>query len=223
MTTTAEQTLSGLRLWQVSLAAILGEMNGCYHHCLALHAMDDEDRRSGWKTSLSRDWEIENEKDLEETLEFLRTGHNKGFQESMSRWQGATEDAIEQHLLAVKDESYVAKLRLVVQHRHSLKHCGIYAWDAGRAAHIIRNAFYIDIISEERAWELLDQVTSEVYPAFNSWQQFGLSYTVGRAYWSATNLDEYFCQDRFSHLQSIANNPEHPWNYLPWETAGLHN
>lgn len=215
----AEQPLQGLKLWQVSLSGLLAKMNDSRHHCLALEGMSDTNMIESWTMSMHRDWGIHNEAELIDMIDWLEEqGHNASFQKMAREWLGVSETELQRVSRRHEGDQELSKLQLVTQHQQSLKECGVFAWDIGRAAHLARCGFYTYMISEQRCWELMDRLTALVYPRFSGWLQYGLSYTVGRAYWQAGYLDENYCDGVFAHLRSIQNDPEHPWNWLSWDT-----
>lgn len=213
-----QRELTGHKLWLVSLGSMLAVQNNSYVRELLLGEPDNDKLRNSWRTSLGRDWGIHDKETLEESLSFLDNGgHNSGYLDMARHWGYMSDEKCEKALADMDDEIYKGKVRLVNTHHMALSNCGIYAWDAGRAAHLIRNVWYSGILTEEEeVWQLLLQLGRKVQPRFTGWDHFGLSYAVGRAYWAVKNLSKPFCNNMFTTLRKITLDPSHPWNQLEW-------
>ncbi|GAA0890604.1 DUF1266 domain-containing protein [Fulvivirga kasyanovii] len=213
-----QRELTGQKLWLVSLGSMLAVQNGYYVKELLLDEPDDEARINEGRVSLKRDWGIHDRETLKDSLAFLDNGgHSRGYMDMARQWGHIHEEQCEKALASIDDETYKSKVRLVNTHHMALHNCGIYAWDAGRAAHLIRDAWYLGIITEEEEiWELLLQWGKKVQPQFTGWDHFGLSYAVGRAYWAVQNLSKPFCNNMYTTLRKITLDTNHPWNQLEW-------
>lgn len=213
-----QRELTGQKLWLVSLGSMLAVQNGSYVRELLHGEPDDETFKNSWRISLDRDWGIRDKETLEDSLAFLDNGgHNSDYLDMARQWGCISEERCEQMLANIQDGPYKSKIRLVNTHHTALSNCGIYAWDAGRAAHLIRNAWYVGILTEEEeVWQLLLQLGRKVQPQFTGWDHFGLSYAVGRSYWAVKSLSKPFSDNMFTTLRKITLDPNHPWNQLEW-------
>lgn len=212
------RALTGQKLWLVSLGSMLAVQNNSYVKELLLGEPDDEAYKNSWRTSLDRDWGIRDKKSLEDSLAFLENGgHNSGYLDMARQWGCMSEARCEEMLVNIQDGPYKSKIRLVNTHQTALSNCGIYAWDAGRAAHLIRGAWYVGILTEEEeVWELLLQFGHKAQQLYTGWGHFGLSYAVGRAYWAVKHMSKPFCDNMYTTLRKITLDTNHPWNQLEW-------
>lgn len=214
----SEIPLTKQQLWLVSIGAMLAKQNNYEQFQLSLAAADDEKRINEAKQTIARDWGIRSKDDLYGSFAFLEDGgHGIDYLQIAQQWLPLSPDKREAMLARANDDELESKVRLVVTHHMALRDCGIYAWDVGRHAYLIRDGYYIGLIDKEEAWQRLLVLAHRVQPRFESWAHFGLSYAVGRAFWAAGPLSEHYCNEMFSTLNKIVMDEEHPWNQLEWQ------
>lgn len=212
-----QSILSPEQLWMVSLSGILTRQNNDSIWDLSFSDKSNQERKASWLTMLKRDWGISNPKELEDTLSFLDNGgHNEDYLRFAAQWGHIPGEQCADMLSNIEDENYKSRALLANKHQAALAKSGIYGWDAGRYAHIVRTAYFTDMISEDEAWEKLLYIAHKTQPKFSSWQHFGLSYVVGRAYWAVDVLSKPFCDRMFSSYNEILLEEGHPWNQLEW-------
>ena len=72
-----------------------------------------------------------------------------------------------------------------------------------------------DYISEEEAWERIMPVAKMLQKTFDSWEDLGRNYIIGRQFWSykETQRNGYIFEDAYQRLLDM---PSSPWNKYPW-------
>lgn len=206
------------RSWLISQGALLAALNGYDCTKLELARKSNTDKQAAWKNSLDRDWDIRTRKHLIETLEWLyHDGHSKSFQNMANYWNRFNEDQFEIALKRLDNEKHQIEAKLSYVHRNVLGRAGILAWDLGRYAHLVRTAYFIDMINEQDAWALLHIGGELTRVNFTSWYQYGISYCVGRMYWKKTALSDSSCDETFSHIKKVLVDPNHPWQTISWD------
>ncbi len=104
------------------------------------------------------------------------------------------------------------------QYENQMPDCGILAWDMCRFINLVRNCKSTRYITTKEAWEFIRSVKEMCFSNFNSWQEFTLSFKLGRKYWlrgtySSFNV-ESFCDELLKdNLKS--------WNHFHWKKKPL--
>ena len=65
------------------------------------------------------------------------------------------------------------------------------AWDLVRIANLGRWAFHCGYLSEAEMWQVMQVAADAAHGHFASWEEYGLSFTLGRGVWHG---DEEDCQ-----------------------------
>jgi Protein of unknown function (DUF1266). len=58
-----------------------------------------------------------------------------------------------------------------------------YAWDLERAAMLVRDSYGIGLLNEEETFDYLKQIIFKAQVNFESWEQYAVSFLVGRIIW----------------------------------------
>lgn len=171
------------------------------------------------KKVLSEWWGIENRQELLKDLLWLAQegGHCDGFAKD-GRWASMmTEEELEEYLKPY--ESYAEKcneLRIARQYYESLGDKSILGWDLSRYLCLCRWGYLCGWLDEEEAWELMIPVARRLQETFDSWEDLGQNYLIGRQYWSLkhTQEDGELYEEAFDRLCEM---PSSPWNRYPWD------
>ena len=72
-----------------------------------------------------------------------------------------------------------------------------------------------DYLGEEEAWERIMPVARMLQKTFDSWEDLGRNYIIGRQFWSyeETQKNGYVFVDAYQRLLDM---PSSPWNKYPW-------
>lgn len=89
----------------------------------------------------------------------------------------------------------------------------VLAWDLVRAVNVARWAFICGYISENEMWEAI-RVTVEIAKnTFNSWEEYGTSFAVGRGIWRGDTTDYELAAEV---IEPLLEKEESPWNQMAW-------
>ena len=132
---------------------------------------------------LTEFWGIENKDDVYNTIAWLlNEGHTDeylGYANADTVDELINEDMDEEEIEIVKNGFEFTKY-----FKDKLPENIMLGWDYGRAAAIVRWSYFMNYISEEEAWEILDKIAGVMIGTFNSWKEFGISYIVGGLFWT---------------------------------------
>lgn len=86
----------------------------------------------------------------------------------------------------------------------------IIAWDIGRAAYLVRVGVEMKYLKADEAWEYLEQAYQRAIRIFQSWEEFGRSYIIGRSFW-ASYPEERDVLGFCNVIKWLMKHPESPW------------
>ena len=168
--------------FEIMLSGILSYINGHDNDTLDVEEHNEffHDRINYILTEF---WGIENKDDVYNTIAWLlNEGHTDeylGYADAETINELINEDMDEEEIEIVKNGFEFTKY-----FKDKLPENIMLGWDYGRAAAIVRWSYFMNYISEEEAWEILDKIASVMIGAFNSWKEFGISYIVGGLFWT---------------------------------------
>ncbi len=168
--------------FEIMLSGILSYINGHDNDTLDVEE-HNEFFHERINYILTEFWGIENKDDVYNTISWLlNEGHTDeylGYANADTVDELIDEDMDEEEIEIVKNGFEFAKY-----FKDKLPENIILGWDYGRAAAIVRWSYFMNYISEEEAWEILDKIAGVMIGAFNSWKEFGISYIVGGLFWT---------------------------------------
>ena len=168
--------------FEIMLSGILSYINGHDNDTLDVEEHNEffHDRINYILTEF---WGIENKDDVYNTIAWLlNEGHTDeylGYADADTVDELINEDMDEEEIEIVKNGFEFAKY-----FKDKLPENIMLGWDYGRAAAIVRWSYFMNYISEEEAWEILDKIAGVMIGTFNSWKEFGISYIVGGLFWT---------------------------------------
>ncbi len=89
----------------------------------------------------------------------------------------------------------------------------VLGWDLVRAVNMARWTFICGYISEEEMWETIKTTATTAKYTFNSWEEYGKSFAVGRGVWRG-DTDDYETADEV--VQTLLHKEESPWKEFEW-------
>lgn len=168
--------------FEIMLSGILSYINGHDNDTLDVEE-HNEFFHERINYILTEFWGIENKDDVYNTISWLlNEGHTDeylGYANADTVDELIDEDMDEEEIEIVKNGFEFAKY-----FKDKLPENIMLGWDYGRAAAIVRWSYFMNYISEEEAWEILDKIAGVMIGAFNSWKEFGISYIVGGLFWT---------------------------------------
>jgi len=203
--------------WALATCAVLTEAREGRHDVLAdrkptLGAQIME------RSALSRWWGIENRMDLFEMLLWLQTGgHRKNFDEMGKRIASLSPGEIAGMKNAVAGNVERSNdIDIVLKHYTEFGDKSILGWDYTRYVALCRWGYVVGFISEDEAWEKIMPVARLLQQRFDSWEDLGNNYIIGRRFWSAKETARQGKLIR-SAFNKLLTDPSSPWNTIPWD------
>ena len=90
----------------------------------------------------------------------------------------------------------------------------IIAWDMGRLVLVTRCCYECGYLNEVEAWKFLDQAYQISIDPYDSWQEFGAGYALGRAMWSGNNLT---LTGILEITKGLLEDENSPWRQYPFK------
>lgn len=209
--------VSGKKAWALGCAAPLSERNHERHDILA------GDEITPWniqqkKDSLKEWWRVENREDLLKAIENLEAGgHRESFKEIADMLSNLNEEQF-RALLDEKpfDSEKMYEIVIVREYSDELGETGILAWDYVRIVNLSRSGYLVGYLTEQEAWDIILPAAEELRQNFNSWEEIGRNYLIGRFFWSLyhTRRTGYLFDEAMIRLMEM---PTSPWNMYPWD------
>jgi len=212
----APESLSGQHLWALAVTAILTERNNRRHDLLGGSERTEENTKE-WKQVLSKWWGINNRDDLLKSLDWIeKGGHRKSFEELGLLISLLPDKQYKRFLAKISDnEEAKNKVNIVIKYYAKMGNKSLLAWDYARYISLCRWGYLIGYFTEEEAWDKIMPVARMLQKRFKSWDELGKNYLIGREFWSYKYTKEGG-QRYLKIYQKLLDNPESPWNTLPW-------
>jgi len=212
--------LTSAQKWMINAGAILADENQMPNN--ELHAFDpyNHEKVNNVIRMFSDDWGIGNINALMAIVDNFLTGkggHNLSFCDTRNYWSRFSTEQAKRGMQHYSDDEQ-SDIQLALTHAHSIGPAGVLSWDLARCVPMLRNAYSLAWISEEEVWKNLKIISIKLQQNYQSWEQAGTAYIVGRLFWAKGGLSESTCNDYFSMLKRILINPEHAWNTVDWNT-----
>jgi hypothetical protein len=114
------------------------------------------------------------------------------------------------------DEQRLQEIRIVKQYYKELGDKSILGWDYGRDICLCRWAYHAGYISEQEAWKRIMAVANILQDEFDSWEDLGRNYLIGRQFWSYSETKEqgHVFEDAYQRLVDMRSSP---WNRYAWD------
>ena len=202
------------QLWALGTCAVLADSNGQRHDLLGgCERTPAEIKR--WQDCLAKWWGVRSRAELLETLRWLdEDGHRREFNDlaRVLPQASATQlDALQKRCSA--DSTFSNRVELVRTYQKELGAKGIAAWDYGRYVSLCGWGYVVGFLTEEEAWRKIMPVASFLQDTFESWDDLGRSYVIGREFLSPASGEDA----RNAYERLLVNNPASPWTRLPWD------
>ena len=202
--------------WALGCAAVLTERNHDSHTLLG-GRQPSEDSRVAKKRLLSEWWGIDNREDFFETLRWMDEGGHRAIFEKVGAL--VTLMTERQYRALLTDESNpeaLNKLRVARRYYKELGPKSLYGWDYSRAICLCRWAYFVGYINEKEAWERIMPMATLLQEKFDSWEDLGRNYLIGRQFWSPEQMEkDGWCYE--DAVQRLLDMKSSPWNRYLWE------
>ena len=178
------------QLWAISLTGFMTERNGSSRNTLNADEINEENIKK-WLDILKRDWDINNREELLITLETMEnSGHASALEniqqivaEIMNLKQTfSIFDIYNNYRVNQRQYNY---LKFTALNWDSFKNRTILAWDLGRNISLCRWGYEVGFLTEEEAWEKIMYYAEKIQSLYNSWDEYGYDYYMGRIFWAS--------------------------------------
>lgn len=211
-----QQVLSGPKGWAIGCSAVLMERNHSRLDTLATAKITEVDVRDA-RELLDEWWGIRTKKELIDILSWLETeGHRKSFEDVAKTVANLNDEQFNALVVVCGDNKQKTQELLVARKFSSqLGNKSILGWDYSRYINVCRWGYTAGLLSEQEAWEKIMPIARKLQSTFDSWEDLGCNYLIGRQFWSykQTKEDSYLYEDAVQRLVDI---PSSPWNKYPW-------
>jgi ankyrin repeat protein len=193
--------LSPARRWALAVGALYAQVNADSHEMI-----DTPGKRFGAKRLLDRQWDVRDRESLLARLKDLEQGSTF----TSVVFSQVRESGLE-HGIEAKLERAFQFLFLDLWWRSKTD----VAWNHCRAANLVRLGVEAGFLKETEAWQILIPIARHAQSAFSSWKEMSENFLDFR---------EIGADERSGDFRAAAglllnpNDPNSPWNALPWKT-----
>ncbi|PIE83754.1 MAG: hypothetical protein CSA07_05555 [Bacteroidia bacterium] len=218
-------TLTPERLRLVALSAVNAEQWSAYHNTLSL-GKELKEHAEGF---LTQGYGVDSPRAAREAIEGRLSGQFSSmlpiifgaFQLDIARrkdflHEAAGDDRDLYNYLMDKVDHLIANLptlekKGVVSGQNDIMKYSLIGWEIGQASMLVRASYDLGHISEEEAWGYLEQAQKLARKNFNSWEEYGMSYLVGRAIQLKDGAE-----DMPVFVFDLLKNQKSPWLSCGW-------
>lgn len=213
-----QKPVTGAKGWALGCSAMLMERNHSRHDILAAGERNLLNVRRT-KYILSHWWGVRNQAELLETLAWLdeQGGHRKKFDGIGKYVSGMSEEQF-QSVLARYGGDMEKRQKLIIARRYYelLGEKGILGWDYTRYIAVCRWGYTAGYITEQQAWDKIMPIARKLQETFDSWEELGENYLIGRQFWSYSHTQD--TGDLFvAAFDRLQQQKDSPWNIYPWD------
>jgi hypothetical protein len=209
--------VKGSKAWAIACSAVLNERNHGYHDSLSTKDISTLNIKRT-KDLLFDTWEIKSKQDLYDNLKWLdEVGHRIKFNTLGALLQklGPQEyaDLLKNH---ENDPQTTQQIVIAKEYYEQLGEKSLIGWDYSRYIILCRWSYTAGYIDEEEAWELIMPIARGLQKTFDSWEDLGKNYIIGRQFWSYEETQKYgfMYEEAFQRLLEMRSSP---WNIYPWD------
>jgi hypothetical protein len=211
-------TIQDQHFWVRATCAILTEMNLRSHNMLGGRNINRTSDVANAKHILANSWNIHSRNDLFKTLNWLVTiGHRDSFKRLNRFLAGLSENDILFLRQKFKSKSQMLnRIEIVLKYGNEVGDKSLLGWDYSRYVSLCGWGYIGGFMSEQEVWTQLMPVARSLQQRFDSWEDLGKNYIIGRQYWSKhqTELQGKRINNIYIKLLSSTDSP---WVKLNWK------
>ena len=178
------------KLWALALTGFLTINNSDQHDLLGFNDVNENNRRI-YLELLRRDWGVNNR---EELLNTIRNTENNGHAAALRNIKNIIQKRMDtggdfsinsiyyEYNLNSRNYNY---LKFVAANWNIYRNRTILGWDLGRIIALCRWGYSVGFLTEEEAWEKIMNYAKKIQPMYQSWDDFGYDYYMGRVFWAS--------------------------------------
>lgn len=217
-------SLTHQQLFGISLGLIIAEQNGAY-----VDSLETGETRFPQAQMMQRNWGISDGEDAISFMEArLTEGHRAIFNPLLEIYASREilnpdlQELARQYPQIEENGYYLENLEEICDlelgktwlgNKKELFKIGADAWDFGRIIFVARVTYSLGYITEQQAWNYINQVAELAQQKYNNWKDYATGYVLGRAMWGGDDGEweniVAFAADGLSDAQS-------PWLKLAW-------
>lgn len=203
--------------WAWATCAVLTERNHASHDLLG-GCYPTRDNVVEQKTLLAKWWGVSNRDDLLNALEWIdRGGHREEFNllgKSLAEMDKAQIEAFK--VKGRDDPALLNKIQVVSLNYKALGRKSILGWDYSRYVALCGWGYVAGYLDENEAWEKIMPVARRLQTTFDSWEDLGNNYMIGRVYWSLKETVRGGTEMQKAY-EKLYTDPASPWRRYPWK------
>ena len=208
-------TMEEKKGWALGCAGVLTERNHGRHDSLNPSEINERNIKKE-KELLNEWWGINSRNDLfDKLLRLHGEGHREKFDEMGKHVTTLSEEEYGHFLQRnMYDQEIAQEIRIAKEYYQKLGSKSILGWDYSRYICLCRWGYLIGYLSEEEAWQFIMEAARILQKTFDSWEDLGRNYLIGRQFWSYKETIEagHEYDDAFQRLVDM---PSSPWNKSP--------
>lgn len=119
-----------------------------------------------------------------------------------------------------EENSKMEDVCLIVEHMLEERYCTpenipstAIAWDLVRLVNLARWAYLCGYVNQKEMWEIMQIAVNTAKDTFNSWNEYGLSFILGRGVWHGDTDD---CDTAQEIITTLLSKDESPWKQIQW-------
>jgi len=221
----------GAREWAYALGAVYNVAHGLPVDAVALPADAEEARADAamLREMLSGDWDAPDRAALVDRLNGLGDGGHRRRHGALLRhyatlWRPEVAALREEMRADIREGGEDAadaaaalwRLDAVQADWRGVRASPLLAFDAARAAMLVRAGFMLGWLGEE-AWDYLLDAARDVRRTYGSWAAYGADFLLSRSVWAGSGE-----RDVFDHVvELLLRDRASPWVRLPWDAPPL--
>ncbi|MDR2370151.1 MAG: DUF1266 domain-containing protein, partial [Treponema sp.] len=186
----AANKLPRSRLWALALTGFLTVSNGDQHDLLGFDDINENNKKN-YLELLRRDWGVTTREELLKAIqETENDGHAARLKYIKEIIQEILNEKSEFTIITVYNKYHLNSrlynyLKFVVINWNRYSARTILAWDLGRVIALCRWGYSTGFLTEEEAWEKIMETAGKIQPMYQSWEEFGYDYYMGRIFWAS--------------------------------------
>jgi hypothetical protein len=209
--------VKGSKAWAIACSAVLNERNHGFHDSLSTKDLSEINIKQ-IKDFLDDTWGIKGKADLYDDLKWLEeSGDRMKFEVWGRLLQNLSSQEYTDLLKKYENDSEVTQeIVIAKKYYEQLEEKSLIGWDCSRYIILCRWSYTAGYIDEAEAWERIISTARVLQKAFDSWEDLGKNYIIGRQFWShkATLEHGYLYEEAHQRLLDMRSSP---WNKYPWD------
>lgn len=208
---------SDQKRWILATSALIIQVNRERHDLLGGREKTSRNAAEA-RDRLQDGWSVTNRASLLSTLAWLeQEGHRREFEDmgrAIAHMDAAKLEALKREMAG--NAEMINRVNVVRENYVSLGEKSLCGWDYARYVALCRWGWLAGYLQEEESWQFMLPAAREMQAVFESWNDLGHNYLIGRWFWSLRQTHHVgrLYGDAFDEL---LQNPSSPWRQLPWE------